>query len=482
MGDNCCCGQEISKQRLEAIKPMMAAEPIPGSFRDPAGFVFKRNEVLYRQINSGFDEDIRLLSSSGLQENLLQAGMVVDFEVVDIGLGATSEAAMVLRPSVVRFISYPFEWCFSQLKAAALLTLEIMSMALDNGMILKDASAYNIQFVGIDPIFIDTLSFTKYEEGEPWVAYKQFCQHFLAPLAIMARKDIRLASLLRTHIDGIPLDLASKLLPLSTRASFGLLTHIHLHANAEPQNGHSLGANSAPKVSKDGLLALIDSLKSTINKLSWEPKGTEWGDYYLSTNYSQIAFASKESIVKSFLSLVPEVADSCCDLGANNGEFSKLAVDKGLNTIALDIDSAAVEKCFMAATQSKSRALLPLLQDLINPTPNYGWAGVERDSMVNRFSCDVALALALVHHLAIGNNVPLTMIADFLSKIGEWLIVEFVPKEDSQVQRMLVAREDIFFDYHLLGFETAFAAKFNTISKQEIDGTSRIIYLMQRRS
>lgn len=460
----------------------MAAEPVPGSFRDPAGFVFKRNEVLYRQINSGFDEDISLLSSSGLQETLLQAGMVIDFEVVDIGLGATKDAVLVIRPSKVRFLSYPFEWCFSQLKAAALLTLEILILSLENGMVLKDASAYNVQFIGASPIFIDTLSFSKYEEGEPWVAYKQFCQHFLAPLALMAKSDIRLGSLLRSNLDGIPLDLASKLLPFSSRASLGLLTHIHLHAKADARSSQSLPRNSAPRVSKAGVLALIDSLMTTIKHLSWKPSGTEWGDYYLSTNYSSEAFAGKESIVKSFLYMVPETAETCCDLGANDGEFSKLALDKGLDTVALDFDPASVEKCYLQARNSSSGALLPLLQDLRNPTPNYGWGGVERDSMVDRFSCDVVLALALVHHLAIGNNVPLTLVADYFSKIGEWLIVEFVPKEDSQVQRMLVAREDIFSGYHNEGFEKEFGHRFKIIAKQEIVGTSRIIYLMQRKA
>jgi ribosomal protein L11 methylase PrmA len=460
---------------------MIGAEPLPGSFRDPSGFVFSRHGVLYRQINSGFDEDIKLLVSSGLHKALTQACMVVDFEVVEISQAATSAAAMVIRPSIVKFLSYPFEWCFSQLKAAALLTLDLLTKSLENGMTLKDASAYNVQFIGASPIFIDTLSFTKYEEGEPWVAYKQFCQHFLAPLALMAKSDIRLGSLLRSNLDGIPLDLASKLLPFSTKASLGLMTHIHLHAKAEGRSSQSLPMNSAPRVSKAGVHALVDSLVTTINHLSWEPSGTEWGDYYLSTNYSSEAFADKESVVKSFLNMVPETAETCCDLGANNGEFSKLALDKGLDTVALDIDPAAVEKCYLQAKKSSSGALLPLLQDLRNPTPNYGWGGVERDSIVDRFSCDVVLALALVHHLAIGNNVPLALVADYFSKIGEWLIVEFVPKEDSQVQRMLGAREDIFSGYHLEGFENEFGNRFKIIAKQEIVGTSRIIYLMQRK-
>lgn len=457
---------------------MIGAEVSSSSFRDPSGFIFHRDGVLYRQVNQGFLADLDLLSSSGLQQELEAGRLVVPFERADLSLAATDTAAAVIRPEVIPFISYPYEWCFSQLKDAALLTLEVARLALGKGMTLKDASAYNVQFVGSKPIFIDTLSFEAYVEGEPWVAYKQFCQHFLAPLALMALVDVRLGSLLQTNLDGIPLDLTSSLLPGKTKFQPGLLTHIHLHAKAQQSSGKP--SDRKISVSKTSLLALIDSLKGTVQGLQWKPSGTEWANYYAETNYSQDSFVEKGSIVMSFLAMVPDSAKTCWDLGANTGEFSKLAVERGFDTLSCDIDPAAVEKCYLEWRAKPKSRLLPLLQDLRNPSTSLGWAGRERDSFQSRGPADVLLALALIHHLAIGNNVPLSKVASFLGEIGKWLVIEFVPKEDSQVQRMLVARKDIFTNYDQEGFETAFSSRFEIVSKQPIQGTARTIYLMRR--
>ncbi len=452
---------------------------LPSSFRDPSGFVFEKDGVLYRQIQAEADNDLKLLIESGLQGELVQAGLVVPFEQVDVSLAAEPGAAMVIQPQRVPFISYPYEWSFGQLKAAALATLEIARRSLEKGMILKDASAYNIQFVGHRPVLIDTLSFEPYQEGSPWNAYKQFCQHFLAPLALMALCDIRLGSLLETHIDGIDVDLASGLLPGKTKFSPGLLTHIHLHAKAAM--GTAAGTDRKANLSKLSLFALLDNLKGTINGLNWNPTGTEWGDYYDNTNYSEASLQKKRELVGQCLDRVRESSRTCWDLGANNGEFSRLAVERGLFTIAWDIDPAAVEQAYRYVDKQKSELLLPLKQDLRNPSPSLGWHLRERYSLIQRGPADVVLALALVHHIAIGNNTPLGKIAEFLADVSRQVIIEFVPKEDSQVQRMLVARKDIFAEYDEAGFESAFATKFETVAKLPIEGTHRTLYLFARR-
>ncbi len=453
----------------------------PASFRDPSGFVFEKDGEIYRQINLGFHSDIQLLVQSGLQAELEDLGLVVKFEEVDLSFAASSKAAVVIRQERIRVISYPFEWCFSQLKDAALLTLDLAKRAIDKGLVLKDASAYNVQFQNGKPIFIDTLSFEAYVPGQPWVAYKQFCQHFLAPLALMAHVDIRLGAFLQSNLDGIPLDLAARLLPMNTKFSPGLMAHLHLHAKAQNHQG-STGATKAVNLSKTGLLAIIDSLSSTISNLQWKPSGTEWGDYYNDTNYSEDSFSKKGQLVQSLLQSLPDSVKSCCDLGANNGEFSQIAVNQGLQTIALDIDPAAIEKCYQEASNKGEKALLPLLQDLRNPTPFYGWASRERDGISHRIASDVVLALALIHHLAIGNNVPLGMVAEYFATLGQYLIIEFVPKEDSQIQRMLVAREDIFDAYHQPGFEESFSKYFDVVRTEPIEGTLRTLYLMKRKA
>src|SRR5687768_6819073 len=191
----------------------MTVRRVDGSFRDPGCFLFRRDGTLYRQVNASARNDFEALSSSGLYQDLTERGLLVPHRQVDLSLADDPDAIAVIAPEPIAFVSYPYEWCFGQLRDAALLTLEAQLRALERGMVLRDASAYNVQFRDAHPVFIDTLSFGRYVEGEPWVAYRQFCEHFLAPLALMSATDVRCAQLLRHYLDGIPLDLASALLP-----------------------------------------------------------------------------------------------------------------------------------------------------------------------------------------------------------------------------------------------------------------------------
>jgi hypothetical protein len=205
----------------------------PGSFRDPAGFLFYLKKKLYRQVNQSYKEDYDLLIDSGLYQKLVEQEALIPHQEVDILFPQPLNGYKVIQPEFIPFISYPYEWSFSQLKDAALTTLKIQKIAFQHGMSLKDSSAFNIQFHMGKPLFIDTLSFEKYKEGEPWVAYRQFCQHFLAPLTLMSRRDIRLGQLLRIYIDGIPLDLAASLLPFSTRLNMSVYMHIVFHGKIQ---------------------------------------------------------------------------------------------------------------------------------------------------------------------------------------------------------------------------------------------------------
>ncbi len=348
-------------------------------------------------------------------------------------------------------------------------------------MSLKDATAYNIQFENGKPIFIDTTSFEKYTEGEPWIAYKQFCQHFLAPLALMSYTDIRLNHLLKTYIDGIPLDLASSLLPTKTKFSFSFLSHIHLHSKAQKKYEKSgNGKDKKSHVSLNGLIGIIDNLKSTINGLKWAPDKTEWADYYNDTNYTDEAFNNKRELVTEFFNSVPN-ASMVWDLGANTGEFSRIASLKGIKTIAFDIDPSAVEKNYLTIIENDENNLLPLELNLCNPSPGIGWANTERKSIKDRGPADVIFALALVHHLAISNNVPLEKISQYLSTLCSYLIIEFIPKEDSKVEFLLSSREDIFADYHKSGFEAAFSKYFSIIKQSPVLESQRTLYLMNKK-
>ena len=468
-----------SLKRTNSLGTRRFKNRLGASFRDPSGFLFQKEGTIYRQINKSFKENFDLLNSSGLYKKLVDEDLLIPHKEANQKEAITNEAYKVIQPKKIPFISYPYEWSFSQLKDAALLTLNIHKIAIDHGMSLRDASAYNIQFLNGKPILIDTLSFEKYEE-KPWVAYKQFCQHFLAPLALMSYVDVDLNKLSRVNIDGIPLPLTSKLLPLKTKLKPGLFIHLHLHASSQKRHadkGKKIQTKNI-KLSKRSMLGLIDSLEGAVKGFKWKPKGTEWGDYYEGNlNYLPASLRYKANLVEKFIGIVKP--KTVWDLGGNTGLFSRVASDKGIFTVSSDIDPAAVEINYKIVKEKEEENLLPLLIDLTNPSPNLGWANKERDSFLDRGPTDVCLALALVHHLAISNNVPLGKLAEFFSSLGKYLIVEFIPKEDSQVQKLLTTRKDIFPDYTKDGFEESFEKFFSIKKSESIKGSKRTLYLMQ---
>jgi len=452
---------------------------VPGSFRDPSGFVFVRNGILYRQVNQSYRDHYDRLMQGGLYAALVESSAMVAHEEVDAAPARPETAHRVLKPEMVPLVSYPYEWCPAQLRDAALLTLEIQQKAVAHGMSLKDASAFNIQFLHGRPVFIDTLSFEPYEEGRPWVAYRQFCEHFLAPLALAVHRDVRLLGLLRVHLDGVPLDLTSSLLPFGTRFNPALLAHVHLHAKSQSAHAGEAVSPARGRMSKLAYMGLMDQLASCVKGLVWRHGKTVWGDYYDDTNYSDEAFERKRAQVGAMIERVGP--SGVWDLGGNTGVFSRLASDRGIPTVCFDMDPLAVERNYLEVKRRKERHLLPLVLDLTNPTPALGWMNRERNDLTSRGTPDLALALALVHHLAIGNNTPLPMIADFFSGIAPHLVIEFVPKADSQVKRLLASREDVFTDYHADGFEAAFATRYTIEAREPIAGTERTLYHMRRK-
>jgi ribosomal protein L11 methylase PrmA len=456
--------------------------PHQASFRDPAGFVFTKNGELFRQVNPVGRADYEALMGSGLYAKLVQAGDLVRHEEASLSASPDGRAFSILRPERVSFVSYPYEWSFSQLKDAALLTVRLQKAAMEHGLSLKDATAYNVAFDRGRPVWIDTLSFERLTPGKPWVAYRQFCQFFLAPLAVMSFVDIRLLQLLRSQLDGMPLELASRLLPPSTRLRPGLLTHVHLQAAAErrvSEGAARMEKRRASTMSAAASAGILDSLERTVRGLTWRSAKTTWGDYYEATNYTDAAFGHKREIVSEAIDRIGP--GSIWDLGANDGTFSRLGSDRGIDTVAFDVDPVAVEKNYRRVVERGERHLLPLLLDLTNPSPRLGWAHEERESFADRGPADLVLALALVHHLAIAHNLPLPRIAEFFARVARALVIEFVPKGDSQLQRMLATRDDIFDQYTRPDFEAAFAGWFTIENVVPVRDAERVIYVMRRR-
>jgi ribosomal protein L11 methylase PrmA len=440
--------------------------------------VFVQDGVVYRQVNESYRGEYECLVRSGLYDALAGRGLLIQHEEVPTAAPADRRAYKILRPRQLPFVSYPYEWCFSQLADAARTTLLMQRIALAHGMCLKDASAYNIQFLDGRPVHIDTLSFERYEPGRPWVAYRQFCQQFLAPLALMSTVDVRLGQLSRICLDGVPLELASRLLPLRTLGRLSLSSHIHLHARAGRRFADRRIGETRRRMSLTALRGLIDNLSAAIERLSPRSTRTGWTQYEESTTYSAAARAGKERLVRALLQQTrPGVV---WDLGANTGRFSRAAADGGAFTVALDADHDATELHYRTCRAAGQPRVLPLVVDLVNPSPGIGWAHAERASLAARGPADVVLALALVHHLAIGNNLPFERIADVLHDLGRCAIVEYIPKHDAGAQRLLANREDHFDDYSEPAFERAFRRRFEICQRVPIPETTRVLYLMRR--
>jgi hypothetical protein len=425
------------------------------------------------------EADWLAFNESGLAASLMADRLLIDHEAVDIGQAATAGAVAVIRPRELPLISYPYEWSFSQLREGALLTLELQRRALAAGLRLKDASAYNVQFDAGRPILIDTLSFEAGDPEQPWPAYRQFCEHFLAPLALIAYRDPRCGLMLRDFIDGIPVDFAARLLPARTRLKPGLLAHLHFHAAAQRRSqtaGPSAEHRAPRRMSKTGQEAILDSLRRTVEGLRWHPTG-HWVQYGRQTSYSEGGAASKHAIVERMLDSTD--ARVVWDLGANVGTYSTVAAGRGRQVIAFDQDAGSVEHHWLTLSPEARASVLPLVMDLANPSPGLGWGLEERRSLVERGPADVIMALALIHHLAIGNNVPLDRVASLFARLGRRAIVEFVPKEDPMAQHLLAARKDVFPDYTLEAFRASFARHFRIIEEAPIDDSRRTLLLLE---
>lgn len=452
------------------------------SFRDPSGFVFYLGNTIYRQVNNSYRNDYLYFKNSDLYKKLVAEKLLIPFKEASNFKDTDSEAFVILKTENIPFISYPYEWCFEQLKDAALCTLRIHRMCLEHNMSLKDASAYNIQFLKGKPIMIDLLSFEKYREGLPWVAYLQFCQYFLGPLLLRCKVDSRLVLLLERYLEGIPLDLTSRLLPKSTYFNLSILAHIHLHARNQKKYGDnpSSARHTRKFLTKNMLLGIVSNLESLVDSLKYSDSKSEWAKYADFMNYSRAAFNNKKKIVKSYLMLQkPKIV---WDLGGNTGEFSRIAADLGIFTVSFDYDLDAVNSNYIEVKQKKEENLLPLFLDLTNPTSALGWAHGERKSLLSRGPSDLAMVLALVHHLCISKNIPFSMIGSYLAKICKSLIIEFVPKEDSKVQILLRNRKDIFPWYNQKTFEREFSKYFRILKRDPIGNNSlRILYFMVKK-
>jgi ribosomal protein L11 methylase PrmA len=448
----------------------------PSSYRDPSGFIFQKDGVVYRQVNQSFKDDFSHFIDSGCYAQLTAQQLLIPHTVIPENLTGDAEWHATLKPEPIPFWSYPYEWSFDMLKDAALLTLRLQKEAMKYGCILKDATPYNIQWHKGRMVFIDTLSFERYRPEEPWIAYRQFCGQFLSPLLLMHYDKIPLQQVLLAWPEGIPVALTRKLLPWRSRFSLHTWLHIHLHASVSAKNR----TGSKPVVfSEKKMRNVVSSLEGLIGKLRLPAQPSAWSDYYEEVEQRNDYLGQKIKIISDWLKSLHGI-HTAIDLGANDGAFSKLAAGKNIFTLAIDADPVCINNLYLSIRNRQPGLVHPLVMDLANPSPSIGVNNKERSAFTGRARADISLALALIHHLSIARNIPFPLVVSFLASLSPYLIIEFVPKEDEKVKQLLQHKKDIYTRYDHVHFEEAFAKHYRITEKKMIPGSGRTLYLMLR--
>lgn len=455
---------------------MTASQRHPASFRDPAGFVFEKDGRLYRQVNQVYKTDYQQLMQSGLYKHLVAKKMLVAHEEINQNFTGDHDWYTTIAPARLGFISFPYEWCFSQWKRAAMLTLDVQEAAIEHGMVLKDATPFNVQFAGTEPVFIDTLSFEVYDPSQPWVAYRQFMECFMAPLLLARYRSQEMPGLFALYPAGIPLALTARLLPW--RCRFNLNAFLHVYLPGMIGAGKKQPASVQQHFTKQKLLTIVRSLQGWVRSLHIKSAASEWSRYYEETILSKAYADAKLELVKAWMKKSEQ--QRVLDLGTNTGLFALAAADLGRQVVAADADAGCIEALYRSCGQQAN--LLPLILDISKPTPAIGWMNAERSSFLSRIQPGLTLALALVHHLAIAHNISLTQLSTMFAAISDELIIEFVPKSDPKVQLLLNGRRDIFTLYDEGSFLAAFEHDWLVETRDTIAHSNRVLFYMKRRT
>ena len=461
---------------------MTAIAGDPGSFRDPAGHIYQVDGRVYRTVTARAAGDYEFLRQSEFLARATRRGWFIGAQEVDASiLGSIGEdVRYVVEHPRVPFVSYPYEWPFPALKAAALLHLDLHLEALEQNVTLCDASAYNVQFRGTRPVFIDLLSMRRYQEGEYWLGHRQFCEQFLNPLLLRALFGIPHNAWYRGSLEGVTALELSRMLSLRRKlSSWKLMTHVvlpvRLQAAAMNKKGRDLKKAKRRSFPLSAFRGMLTQLRKWIATLGPPDTGkTVWADYADTHSYSSDEDEAKRKFVSEFVSRVKPTL--MWDLGCNRGEYAEVALEAGAAyVVGFDSDHGALDAAFTRA-QGKQIDFLPLYLDAANPSPDQGWDLAERKGLPARANADALLALAFGHHLAIGRNVPLDKVVDWVTGLAPTGVIEFVQKTDPTVQRMLVLREDIFDQYDQNNFVAALTHRARIVKSEAISASGRWLF------
>lgn len=452
------------------------------SYKDPSAFVIKKADGIHRYITEDYKDEYDQLMDSGLYENLIVKGLMISHKeelssrVIDENIYKT------LFPEQINFISYPFEWSFSQWKDMIITYISVNELALQHGMILKDATPYNFTFYNGKCILIDTSSFDNYAEGKPWFAYRQFCEEMLAPFALMYYKTPVWAKLYGTMLSGLPLSFVSKHLPAKSYLNATCLLHIHMHSKFQKGKNDTTSTinNTTNNINKEKLAYLLKNIKK--NVINWNHTTSAesiWNNYYEKGIEEKAYLIDKQRVVEGWLRNIQP--NTTIDLGANTGLFSFIASSHSKKVISVEFDRECVDLIYRETQKRKVANMVSIVADLVEPSPGLGWANKEKSSLLNRLHGDMVMALALIHHICITKNVPLEFIADLFSNVtSKYVIVEFIPKTDSKVQLLLSRRKDIFKNYSEENFVKAFQKHFFLLEEHQCEKSERKLFLWEK--
>lgn len=453
----------------------------PGSFRDPSGRVYRAGDRIYRTIGKKAAADYEFARDGGILRKYADKNILIDSKERDVAEFdfADQTVAYVVEHPKVPFISYPYEWPFALLKEAALFHLDFQSDLLEDDCVLSDASAYNVQFEGTLPLFIDLLSIRKYQDGEYWLAHNQFCEQFLNPLLLRSHIGVSHNDWFRGRLEGIPSDAISRMLPAYRKLSFRMLSHVvgpaRLQARSERRHTAEIVRRPLPR---NAYRALMSHLRRWIQTLQPAGSDTQWQDYDVFHSYSQSEEQAKMEFVSQF---VAETKPGVLwDIGCNTGAYSEIALRAGAGkVIGFDFDHGALDRAVSRA-QSNKLDLLPLYMDGANPSPDQGWAQRERVGIVGRGNADMLIALAFIHHLVIGRNIPLDAAVDWLTGFARRGLIEFVQKDDPTVRDMLSLREDIFDQYDEGTFVRSLESRAKIVTTRRNPDNGRLLVVYER--
>jgi SAM-dependent methyltransferase len=459
------------------------------SYKDSAARVVLQEGVFYRYIFNEYKKEYDALMQSGLYQALIAKGYLIPHSELKYE-GNDATVYKQLLPEQIHFQSYPFCWSYSQWRKAIITYLEINKIALRYGMILKDATPFNFFLKEGRAILLDTSSFEFFKEGAPWIAYKQFCSEFFSPIALMHYNGQIWSAMVKANLKGLPLNFVSKQLPLKSWFNLTCLLHIHIHAkyantDTSVQEENTRKSKVQEGFTKEKLLSLVDMILAAVK--NWKQAyniDKYWQGYYKNDIESPIYLNQKEEIIKNWLKDVKP--KTVIDLGANTGRFSLLAAKEVQQVIALESDYNCVDAIEIAIDEGKVKNIVVQQMDLAETTPSFGVLEKEYSSIFKRLSNihispSLIMALAIVHHLHISNFLSFAQIAELLAKFNsKYLIVEFVPIQDSKVQLLIKNKQKDFSSYTQENFRTALLEYFKLMEIKKIEGSDRELLLLEK--